>query len=326
MSSRSIDELSNPDSSGVNGSAQHQPGARGQSETVRWGPVWVIYAFSIFLSAFLLFQVEPLMGKYILPWFGGLPAVWTACLLFFQLVLFGGYAYAHLTLSRLSVRAQTALHIAILIAACLALPIVPSEFWKPAGTEEPVSRIVLLLGATVGLPFFVLSSTGPLLQGWFSRSTKGRSPYRLYALSNVGSLLALVSFPAYFDWAFSTPTMARLWSWGFAGFCILCAVCAVNAARRIGVPVQESIPVARDRSVTNADDRLDPSSNIGRPSLATIVLWFLLATVPSVLLLATTNQVCLEVASVPFLWVLPLTLYLCRSSSASTAIGGIRGG
>ncbi len=158
----STDELANPDSSGSDAPTQSQPGASGENETSRWSAAWALYAFSIFLSAFLLFQVEPLMGKYILPWFGGMPAVWTTCMLFFQLALFGGYAYAHLTFSRLSLRAQAALHITILIAACLTLPIIPSEVWKPTGTEEPVSRIVLLLGATVGLPFFVSLVHGTL--------------------------------------------------------------------------------------------------------------------------------------------------------------------
>jgi spermidine synthase len=307
----SIDELSNPGSPGLGGSTQSQSATSAESKTHGLSGVGTLYAISIFLSAFLLFQVEPLMGKFILPWFGGLPAVWTTCLLFFQIVLFGGYAYAHVTFSRLSPRIQAALHIAILMAACLALPIAPSELWKPRGTEEPISRIVLLLGATVGLPFFVLSSTGPLLQAWFSRSWKGRSPYRLYALSNAGSLLALISFPAYFDWALSTPTMARLWSWSFAGFCILCAVCAVSVARQIGVPAPAAAPLADDRTATNAEDRPESrSSRVDRPSSATIAFWFLLAMVPSVLLLATTNQVCLDVASVPFLWVVPLTLYL----------------
>jgi len=252
------------------------------------------------------------MGKYILPWFGGMPAVWTTCLLFFQIVLFGGYVYAHLTFSRLSLRTQAALHITILIAACLTLPIVPNTVWKPAGTEEPISRIVLLLGATVGLPFFVLSSTGPLLQAWFSRSQRERSPYRLYALSNVGSLLALLSFPAYFDWALSTPAMARLWSWSFVIFCIVCGLCAVSVVRQSGGESEPAaVPSAADRAAADANDRPDSSSSrFGRPTLGMIVLWFVLAMVPSVLLLAITNQVCLDVASIPFLWVLPLTLYL----------------
>ena len=256
-----------------------------------------LYSVTIFLSAFLLFQIQPLIGKFILPWFGGTPGVWTTCMLVFQILLFGGYAYAHLTISRLSPRAQAVLHIALLLAACLALPIVPNLAWKPTGDEEPVSRIVLLLSATVGLPFFVLSATGPLLQGWFSRTHAGRSPYRLYALSNVGSLLALVSYPAVFDWTFATQVLAHLWSWSFAIFAVFCAACAVSVARRSRLWAQTGEPIT-------------VKSPIAAPSWGTTLLWFALAMVPSVLLLATTNQVCLDVASVPFLWVLPLTLYL----------------
>jgi len=261
------------------------------------GAFAALYALTIFLSAFLLFQVQPLIGKYILPWFGGTPGVWTTCMLFFQLLLFGGYLYAHLTSSRLTPRMQAIVHACILLAACALLPIVPNSTWKPHGDEDPVLWIVLVLGATVGLPFFALSATGPLLQSWFSRTHVGRSPYRLYALSNIGSLLALISYPAVFDWTFATTALARLWSWCFVLFVLLCATCAAGVAT---LSSGTAIPV---RSLEGEDS--DPP-----PSLGARILWFLLAMVPSVLLLATTNQVCLDVASVPFLWVLPLTLYL----------------
>jgi hypothetical protein len=116
----------------------------------------LIYSLTIFLSAFLLFQIQPLIGKFILPWFGGIPSVWTTCMLFFQMLLFGGYAYAHLTTSRLKPRSQAILHVGLLAAACLALPIIPGDMLKPSGTEEPISRIVLVLAASVGAPFFIL--------------------------------------------------------------------------------------------------------------------------------------------------------------------------
>jgi spermidine synthase len=256
----------------------------------------LVYSLTIFLSAFLLFQVQPLIGKFILPWFGGLPSVWTTCMLFFQLLLFGGYAYAHLTTSRLSPRAQSVLHVVLLAAACVTLPIIPGETFKPTGNEEPISRIVLVLVACVGAPFFILSSTGPLLQGWFSRTHQGRSPYRLYALSNVGSLLALVTFPALFEWFLPRTVLAWTWSISFIAFAVLCAICAWTAAWR-----HPAVVAAPGDSVVEADVP---------PSWGTWLLWFALAMVPSILLLATTNQVCLDVATVPFLWVLPLTLYL----------------
>jgi hypothetical protein len=184
----------------------------------------VIYALTVFLSAFLLFQVQPLIAKYILPWFGGTPGVWTTCMLFFQILLFGGYAYAHLTSRWLSARTQAGVHTALLLAACVALPIIPSELRKPSGTEEPIAAIVLLLVLTVGLPFFAVSATGPLVQGWQNRTHPGRSPYRLYALSNAASLLALISFPVVFEWVFSTPLLARIWSWSFGLFAVFCAI------------------------------------------------------------------------------------------------------
>ena len=136
----------------------------------------VLYSLTIFLSAFLLFQVQPLIGKLILPWFGGTAGVWSTCTVCFQFLLFGGYAYAHFTASRLSPRSQAAVHAALLLAACAALPILPADAWKPSGNEEPMLRIAGLLAVTVGLPFFVLSATGPLLQAWFSRTHAGRAP------------------------------------------------------------------------------------------------------------------------------------------------------
>ena len=148
----------------------------------------VLYSATIFASAFLLFQIQPLIGKFILPWFGGTPGVWTTCMLVFQLLLFGGYLYAHLTVSRLSPTAQAILHVVLLLAACLALPIIPSLALKPSGDVEPISRIVFFWERRSDCRFLCCRPPGPLLQGWFSRSHPGRSPYRLYALSNVGSL------------------------------------------------------------------------------------------------------------------------------------------
>ena len=163
------------------------------------GLVILAYAVTIFTSAFLLFQVQPLISKFILPWFGGSPAVWTAAMLFFQVTLFCGYLYAHLTSTYLKPRGQLLLHLALLaFATGLALytRISPSEALKPRGDEaSPLLQILLVLGASVGVPYFSLSSTGPLLQKWFSDAFEGASPYRLFALSNVGSLLALLSYP-----------------------------------------------------------------------------------------------------------------------------------
>lgn len=266
----------------------------------------VAFAVAIFVSAFLLFQVQPLISKCILPWFGGTPAVWTTCMLFFQSMLFAGYLYAHLTTRYFRPRWQVLSHALLLLAAIALLPILPDAAWKPAPGDEPISRIVLMLTAAVGLPFFLLSATGPLLQRWFSFTEPDASPYRLYALSNVGSLLALISYPFVFEPALATQMQAVSWSLGFILFALLCGWCGSyvwhrdrNSNRVAGVGATNGSKTPDERALI-----------IDAPTLGQRLLWFALAMAASVMLLATTNQVCLDVASVPFLWVLPLTLYL----------------
>jgi spermidine synthase len=287
------------------------------------------YALTIFTGAFLLFQVQPLIGKYILPWFGGGPGVWTTCMLFFQVLLLGGYAYAHLISRWLKPRAQAMVHLVLLVAALTLLPIIPSEAWKPIGGENPVPRILALLLVTLGLPYFVLSTTGPLMQQWFSHANPGRSPYRLYALSNVGSLLALVSYPFFFEPNFTRKTQAGLWAWGLVAFVVCCGFCAVRVWKSEGRnPKTEGNPkpegrnpmtagVANDRSVRGdaavapaSDFELRPSFGFRISDFGLHVLWLLLPACASTLLLATTNKMCQDVAVIPFLWVLPLALYL----------------
>ena len=160
----------------------------------------LLFGTTIFVSAFLLFQVQPMVGKFILPWFGGSPAVWTTAMLFFQCVLFGGYESAHLRGPLRSVPAQPLTHRSLSIApATLAVFVLPDASLKPNGNEEPVARILLILGLSVGLPYFCLATTGPLLQHWYTRTPLGGSVFRLYALSNVGSFVALLSFPYVFE-------------------------------------------------------------------------------------------------------------------------------
>src|ERR1700752_1834583 len=154
-----------------------------------------LHAATVFLSAFLLFLVQPLLAKQILPWFGGAAIVWTLCMVFFQFVLLLGYAYAHWITTRLPGPRQSIAHILLLAASLAFLPVVPDIAWKPAGGDSPVWRILALLFATVGLPYFLLSSTRPLVQYWFARASPGSSPYRLFALSNLASMLALLGYP-----------------------------------------------------------------------------------------------------------------------------------
>src|SRR5437660_5667697 len=190
----------------------------------------LLYACTIFLSAFLLFEVQPLIAKMILPWFGGSAAVWTACVLFFQLLLLIGYLYAHWSIRYLRPKAQTTLHLALLAASLLMLPAIPSPAWKPAGGEDPTLRIFGLLGATIGLPYFLLSTTGPLVQAWFVRERlkPGATPYRLYALSNLGSMLALLSYPVLVEPYLATRMQGYDWS---AGYIVFVAFCGFTAWR-----------------------------------------------------------------------------------------------
>src|SRR5690349_1465398 len=246
----------------------------------------MIYAVTIFLSSFLLFLVQPLIARLILPWFGGSAAVWTTCMLFFQVLLLAGYAYAHGIARR---RYEPAVHTALLIAALATLPIMPSESWKPAGTDEPITRILLVLGATVGLPYFLLSSTSPLVQAWFSRARPQENPYRLFALSNLASLLALLGYPVVVEPYLAGRQQVSAWSWLFGAFALLCAALAWRTPRAAAVAA-----ASEAASVAKRD----------------FVWWLALSATGSVMLLAVTNHLTQNVASVPLLWLVPLTLYL----------------
>ena len=267
------------------------------------------YALTIFTGAFLLFQVQPLIGKYILPWFGGGPGVWTTCMLFFQVLLLGGYAYAHFTSRWLKPRTQVIVHLLLLLTALALLPITPADSWKPRGGGNPTLQILALLTLCLGLPYFVLSSTGPLVQQWFSRTNPGKSPYRLYALSNAGSLLALVSYPFLFETHFTRKMQAVLWAWGLVAYVLCCAFCAIKLWKASGEKqpeVRNPTPVApaQPAALCARDSLNSPISILSR------FLWLFLPACASVLLLATTNKMCQDVAVIPFLWVLPLALYL----------------
>ena len=249
----------------------------------------MFYAGTIFLSSFLLFLVQPLIARLILPWFGGSAAVWTTCMLFFQALLLAGYAYAHWLTRLSSKRAEVVIHTVLLLAAVATLPIAPSEAWKPVGTEEPVTRILLLLGASVGLPYFLLASTSPLLQAWFSRARPGENPYRLFAVSNLASLLALIGYPFIVEPFLGGVQQVQVWSWLFAAFALACAAMAWMTPR-------QAIESAAEATAT--EER------------SPWVLWLALSATGSVLLLAVTNHLTQNVAAVPLLWLVPLTLYL----------------
>jgi hypothetical protein len=250
----------------------------------------LLIAATILLSSFLLFQVQPLIAKLILPWFGGSAAVWTSCMLFFQITLLGGYAYAHWVNSRVGTR-QTVIHLGLLGASLLSLPILPSTLWKPQGTEDPLLRILGLLTVTVGLPYFLLSSTSPLLQSWYSRSNGGAMPYRFFALSNAGSMLGLLTYPVLVEPYLTNRQQAWMWSITYVAFVFTCATVVWRSRRG-----RSEAPAARQEATP--------------PSLADRFIWIGVAASASALLLSVTNHMTQNVAAIPFLWVLPLSLYL----------------
>jgi hypothetical protein len=260
------------------------------------------YPATLFLSAFLLFGVQPLAGKYSMPWFGGTPAVWTTCMLFFQVMLLGGYAYSHVSARWLSLRRQARVHLALLgvtvavlgaRAVWLGSPVAPGPEWRPAGDGISSARLLAMLASTLGLPFFTLSTSAPLLQSWFSRVRPGASPYRLYALSNTGSLLALLAYPLLVEPWLGRGVQAWVWAGGFLLFSAGSAACAWSLLRLEDEPVEprEELPDAA-------------------PGVARTLAWLGLSACASVLLLATTNQLSQDVSAGPFVWVLPLALYL----------------
>ena len=255
------------------------------------------FATAIFMSAFLVFQVQPIISKTVLPWFGGSPGVWTTCMLFFQLLLFAGYTYAHLLTRLLSQRMQGAVHFALLLLALFVLPMTPSSDWKPQGGDDPTLSILVILLANVGLPYFLLSSTGPLLQAWFAKRVADGSPYRLYALSNVGSLAALISYPFVVEPALTTSSQGQFWS---LMFCLFATICGYLAASQF-------------RVATFSEEEIDANKNtaaVQAPTWRQYVAWLALPAFASMLLLATTNHVCQDIAVIPFLWIIPLSLYL----------------
>src|SRR3954471_1354097 len=255
----------------------------------------ILYASAIFLGAFLLFLVQPIIAKQILPWFGGSAAVWATCMVFFQMVLLVGYAYADFTTRRLSAKKQAILHVTLLAASLLVLPITPDVAWKPQGDENPSWRIIGLLTLTIGLPYFILSTTSPLLQAWFARRFQHAIPYRLFALSNLASLLALLAYPVIVEPWISTVTQSVSWSVCYALFAMLCGYAAVASARTEAAVETLSATAAAVEAAPTSMRQLS---------------WLVLGAMESFPLLAFTNHICQNVASLPFLWILPLSLYL----------------
>lgn len=253
----------------------------------------LLYGSTIFFSAFLLFQIQPIIGKILLPWFGGSASVWITCLLFFQSFLLLGYLYAHWSTRFLGPIAQGIIHLCLLGASVTVLSITPSSAWKPAGSENPAWLVFGLLVGSTGLPYFLLSTTGPLAQAWFAREIPGRLPYRLFALSNFASLIGLLTYPVLFEPYLTTHLQSLTWSMVFVCFVALCGILTCRQ-----MFVQRRIEDSFENAATQVSD------------YGLLLLWMALAACPSVLLMAVTSHLTQNIAPIPFLWVAPLSLYL----------------
>ncbi|MFZ9500935.1 MAG: fused MFS/spermidine synthase [Beijerinckiaceae bacterium] len=259
------------------------------------------FASVMALAGFLLFQVQPMLAKYILPWFGGSATTWIVCMLFFQVALLAGYALAYLVTLPFPVATQAKVQLALLALVLLFLPITPSESWKPGAEDDPTWRIVALLAASVGLPYMALATTSPLLSRWLASAGAGLDPARFFAASNFGSFLGLLSYPFVFERMLSSGEQTTLWSWAFVVYAALFAFCAWIAMRAAPEDGALAAPQAA-RAPIHA-----PMRAAGEDAPA---LWILYSALGSILLLATTNAITQWSAVVPFLWIAPLSLYL----------------
>ena len=249
-----------------------------------------LFASAIFLGAFLLFQIQPLIAKLILPWFGGVASVWTASMLFFQVALLAGYLYANLLSRWISSSRLSRLHLLLVAVSLLLLPVIPATHWKPRGDEEPVTRILLLLGSTIGLQFVLLASTSPLLQAIRMRQSGGEMPLRWYALSNTGSLLGLLTYPVLIEPFIGTHLQALIWSIAYGVYCALIAFLFLMPGGKYAMAKYETEAVPIPRANQSA--------------------WILLPAAASIFLLAATGYISENIMPVPLLWVLPLSAYL----------------
>ena len=286
-------------------SGRAPPGAL--SVLARPSALLAIYVPLLFLSALLMFWVEPLIGKLILPLLGGTPMVWTTCMVFFQALLLAGYGYAHLTL-RLGARRQAMLHLALVILSLVALPVGQVAGWLPPATEDPRPWLLGWMAVAVGMPFFVLSATAPMLQAWFARTDHpdARDPYFLYATSNAGSLIGLLGFPILAEPLMTLPEQSWAWSGTYVAFGALLVLAALTL-RRNGAEAGEAPAPAAAVAMT---ETAPPRAATATPTLAMRLRWVLLAFAPSSLLLGITTFVTTDIAAVPLLWIIPLAAYL----------------
>lgn len=266
-----------------------------------------LFATTVFLSAFLLFQIQPIVAKMILPWFGGSSSVWSVCLVFFQFELLLGYAYVHWLHEKVAARRQPLVHGALLVLSVAMLPVAADPAWK-GSTLAPGLSVLAVLAIAVGAPYLMLSTTGPLMQTWYARSFPNAGteakPYRLYALSNLASMLALLSYPVLVEPMLPVGVQATLWSAAYVAFVATCLATAFYTRRRMASVVAQAVS---PNAAGNVAVEVEAAPH---PGWRECLLWIGLAATASMLLLAMTRHLTQDVAPVPFLWIAPLSIYL----------------
>lgn len=263
-----------------------------------------LFVLTILVGSFLLFQIQPMVARMVLPKLGGAPAVWNSAMLVYQALLLGGYAYAH-WLGRFAIRRQAMIHVALFVAAALWLPLGIAQIAPPAPGQEAL-WVPLLLFASIGPVFFVVSAQAPLMQRWFAADARAGDPYYLYAASNLGSFAGLISYPALVEP--NLPLAAQSWGWT-AGYVLLCALVVATAAARWRGP---------------AEAHEDAAADTPRPTLRRQLHWLVIAAVPSGLMLSTTTHLTTDIVAMPLLWVLPLGLYLLSFVIAFSGMSGLK--
>ncbi|MCZ6837608.1 MAG: fused MFS/spermidine synthase [Planctomycetota bacterium] len=268
----------------------------------------ILYVLTLFLSAGLLFLVQPMFAKMVLPLLGGTPMVWNTCMVFFQGALLAGYAYAHLSTKFLGVKKSAIVHGVLLLLPLLVLPLVVPEGWTPPAEGNPFGWLLLLLSVAIGLPFFVVASTAPLLQKWFSTTghRTAHDPYFLYAASNCGSMLALLAYPALMEPTLKLGDQSLVWSGGYFVLVILIWGCAIMLTRTKGIMIETPSEPESETELANEQDK----ERLGKVTWMRRGRWIALAAVPSSLMLGVTTYITTDIAVVPLLWIIPLVLYL----------------
>jgi hypothetical protein len=263
------------------------------------------YFISVFISAFLVFQIQPIISKIILPWFGGGASIWTTCMLFFQFFLLVGYLYAYILTKILKEKYQIVVHLVCLLFSLFLLPYNIADIQNILISGPPTWAVLKVLFFGLGFPYLILSANTPLLQHWFTSETNGAHPYRLYAISNIGSFLALVSYPVVIEPFISLDGQIKIWSSIYWLFVLLVGWIFFIVVKQ------------------NNNDRYIIPENIINPKVGffRLSLWFMLSALGVILLVSTTNALTQNVPPVPFLWIAPLAIYLLTYVVAFSNLG-----